>query len=329
MVNFYTKTKKVETINPEKGTSHVFDVPFRCLIVGPSGSGKTNTILEMIHRMKNTFINIVVCVKNREEPLYDLLKEKMKDRVQIYDGDIMVGKKTTPNVPPLDEVNVKDDKGYEPTLVIFDDLVCDKEQSIIGQYFIRGRKRNVSCVYLTQSYYRSPKIIRMQCNYTILKRNINRRDLASIIRETSIMTNLEELIKCYKISTQSMEDFLLIDSSNSTLYRGFSTTPLISLGEGEEIVIHREPLKEIVKTPVNDIRYDLRELHRKSTQAFIEALKSDGIKGIFPFVDIYNSYEIFCEDMALDRASKRLFGSEMKKIYMTMSDGKIVRYRIE
>ena len=38
-------------------------------------------------------------------------------------------------------------------LVIFDDFVCEKNQKPLIDYFIRGRHKNYSLIYLSQSYY--------------------------------------------------------------------------------------------------------------------------------------------------------------------------------
>ena len=51
------------------------------------------------------------------------------------------------------------------TLVVFDDLISDmlsnKELSpIVTELFIRGRKLNISLVFITQSYFVVPKNIR-------------------------------------------------------------------------------------------------------------------------------------------------------------------------
>ena len=42
--------------------------------------------------------------------------------------------------------------------VNFDDFVCEKNQTPLIEYFIRGRHKNCSVIYLSQSYYKTPKI---------------------------------------------------------------------------------------------------------------------------------------------------------------------------
>ena len=50
-------------------------------------------------------------------------------------------------------------------IVIFDGYVCDKNQKPLIDYFIRGRHKNCSIIYLSQSFYGTPKDIRLNCSH--------------------------------------------------------------------------------------------------------------------------------------------------------------------
>lgn len=187
--------------NPQYGKKHFIKVPFRALLCGGSGSGKTNLLLELIHRMSGTFTQIVVCCKSRHEPLYDYLSSKVpEDCLQFYEG--------VENIPPIEDFS-----GCGQTLIVFDDLCMDKKQNIIEQYFIRGRKvgEGISCCYLTQSYYKTPKSVRLQCNQIFLKKLSSQRDLRMILSEVSIGMDIKRLTACYKYATREPLNFLLID----------------------------------------------------------------------------------------------------------------------
>ena len=156
MINFYSQVKsKNQSYNPNF-SKHGIQVPFRILIVGSSGSMKTNTALNILKQMNGTFEKLIVCCKSKEEALYNLLEKKLKDGIKFYENGI---------VPPIDEFS-----GKEQVCIIFDDLMTLKNQNSIVEYFIRGRKKKISCMYLTQSYYKCPKTIRLNCNYIILKK---------------------------------------------------------------------------------------------------------------------------------------------------------------
>lgn len=112
---------------------------------------------------------------------------------------------------------------FGQTLVIFDDLVNEKDQSIIGELFLRGRKlgrdktlkdglQGVSILYLTQKYALVPTLIREQCNYIILKKISSKRDTVYILRNHSIGLEIDELLKIYNYCMkQGPVEFLLID----------------------------------------------------------------------------------------------------------------------
>lgn len=183
--------------------------PFRMGIIGSSGAGKSTLVLEIIHRMKDTFGNITLCCANADEPLYKFLRSKIKpEQLQVYEG--------YENIPPLDSLE-KDTQH----LVIFDDLVLSRRQDKIEEYFIRGRKisNGVSMIYLTQSYWKTPKIIRLQWNFIILKKLSSTKDLKMIMNDFSLGIDKEILLKIYKECTEEKSDFLLVDMDTDMEHR--------------------------------------------------------------------------------------------------------------
>ena len=51
-------------------------------------------------------------------------------------------------------------------LIVFDDMIADminnkKLNSIVTDLFIRGRKLNISLLFITQSYFKVPKDVRL------------------------------------------------------------------------------------------------------------------------------------------------------------------------
>lgn len=205
LVNFYSKMPKnllTQTKNPHFDVHHI-KVPFRMLIVGSSGSYKTGTLLNLINVMSDTYMSITIVTKNADEPLYKFIQTKIPStHLNIVEG--------VQNIPNLDEF----DKA-ENHLVVFDDLITEKNLKGVSEYFIRARKQNVSCVFITQSYF-SPdkdfKLIRRNCNYIILKKISGIKDLNLIMREYSLNISKEEFIKLYQsITNTSIMDFLMID----------------------------------------------------------------------------------------------------------------------
>ena len=99
-------------------------------------------------------------------------------------------------------------------LCVFDDVVNypDKEQGIIKEYYVRGRKwgKGISMCYLSQSFYRIPKIIRLQCNYLILLKLGSKRDLNLILGDYGLGADKCELMAIHKEATQIPFNFLKI-----------------------------------------------------------------------------------------------------------------------
>lgn len=188
---------------------HMLSHPFRMVIVGASGAGKTQLVVHILSKMRNTFANVYIYTKNKDEPIYQYLEEKIPSGLTIKEG--------------LDEVpNLQKDKngvikGFEKadeqSLVIFDDLVLEKDQSRIEQMFIRGRKiaGGISIMYLTQSYFKVPKTIRINCTYIILKKLASTRDLNLILSDYNLGVSKETLLELYKYCTREPTNFMLLD----------------------------------------------------------------------------------------------------------------------
>lgn len=204
LVDFYrhidkSLLKKYHNPNYEK---HKITIPFFGLIAGGTGSGKTQTLLNILKKMNGTFEKIILVCKSADEPLYKHLISKIpSSQLEVYENGV---------VPSVDKY--KDFSGQ--MLAVFDDMVNEKkaEQPII-EWAIRCRKIAGGCsfLYLTQSYYRCNKTIRVQCNHIFLKRLTSIRDLNMVVSEYGLGGMKDDIIKAYKdITKESKVPFLLI-----------------------------------------------------------------------------------------------------------------------
>ena len=215
MENFYTKkdvSKYCQKSENPNYNLHNFEIPFRGLVVAPSGSGKSNFITNLISlfcKGKGTYDKIYIFCKSRDEPLYQYLGDKSKGLIEIHED--------LSKLPPLNDLNP-----CEQSLLIFDDMITDiKKLPIISEYFIRGRKRGASILFLSQSYYNTPKLIRQNINYLIILKLGGTRDTNAILREASIDISKEQLLYMYKEATTKKFDCLIInlDKSGNERYR--------------------------------------------------------------------------------------------------------------
>ena len=110
------------------------------------------------------------------------------------------------NLPDLDKL----DKTTQ-TLIVMDDLVNEKNQKQICDYFIRARKKNASLIYISQSYYAVPKMIRNNLTYLLIKQVSSMKNLVMISREYDLGMEKKQLTSMYNDATRDKQDFLLID----------------------------------------------------------------------------------------------------------------------
>ena len=70
-------------------------------------------------------------------------------------------------------------------LIIFDDVIVDmlsnkRLTTTATELFIRGRKLNISLVFITQSYFAVPKNIRLNSKHHFIMKIPNKRELQQI-----------------------------------------------------------------------------------------------------------------------------------------------------
>ena len=183
--------------NSEVKHNSILPIPLMMVICGKTGSGKTRLLLKMM--LTDNFLdynNVIVFTPTKEQKDYLLLqygfeykllksdmiaitgilhkyrdeqieeickfysqnKEGSAEQIQISFYDQIH------NIPPPTTLNK-----YKKNLIIFDDCVELKNQTIIESYFTKGRHANCSCIYLAQNFYGIPKgNIRTQLSAIIL-----------------------------------------------------------------------------------------------------------------------------------------------------------------
>ena len=157
--------------------------PYRMLIIGPSGSRKTNALLNLIQKQDNDslFDKIYLYAKDLSESKYQFLIKKREDAgiKNLDDASAFIEYSNT-----MDDVydNIDDSKPRRKRkiLILFDDMIADimtnkNFQAIIKELFIRCRKLNMSLVFITQSYFRVSKDVRLNSTHYLIIKIHNRR----------------------------------------------------------------------------------------------------------------------------------------------------------
>ena len=142
---------------------YIPDYPYRILIIGGSGSGKTNALLNLINNQPD-IDKIYLYAKGPYEKKISILIKK-REKVGLnhfndpkafmeYSNDIQDVYKNIENYNPIKKRKV---------LIIFDHMIADminnnKLNPIVTDLFIRGRKLNISIVFITHLILKCQKM---------------------------------------------------------------------------------------------------------------------------------------------------------------------------
>ena len=95
--------------------------------------------------------------------------------------------------------------------------------SIVTELLLRGRKLNILLVFLSQSYFKVPKTIRMNVTYYLIMQIPNKIELQQIVSYHSSYIDFKDFIRLYKDYTKEPNSFLVNDrtlpSDNSLRFK--------------------------------------------------------------------------------------------------------------
>ena len=219
MINFDDIVNESKT--KHKNWPYIPDHPYRILIIGGSGSGKTNTLLNLINNQPD-IDKIYLYAKDPYEDKYQFLIKK-RENIGLkhfndpkafieYSNDMHDVYKNIDHYNPDKENKI---------LIVFDDMIADminnkKLNSIVTELFIRGRKLNISLVFITQSYFKVPKDVRLNTTHFFIMKIPNKRELQQIAIGHSSNINTTDFIKIYNKCTDKPYSFLVNDTTFSS-----------------------------------------------------------------------------------------------------------------
>lgn len=173
------------------------NVPFMMTISGGTGTGKTNSALNYAMNI-NAFDCYRIFAKNYQvDPLYKAFIDELKDASNETHTPLIYVETDIEKLPPIQDMMSKDGQEHS-TLIIVDDMINEANQEALCDYFIAARKYNTSCMYLSQSYFAIPIMIRKQQHYAVIS-HVHARDLERIIPEMN-KTELDasDVIQLYR-----------------------------------------------------------------------------------------------------------------------------------
>ena len=88
-------------------------------------------------------------------------------------------------------------------LMVFDDMIADminykKLNAIVTELFLRDRKLNVFIVFITQSYFKVPKDVRLNSTYFFIMKILNKGKLRQTALAHSSDIDFKDFVKIYK-----------------------------------------------------------------------------------------------------------------------------------
>ena len=202
MINFDDYTNENATEHNSKWL-YIPDHPNRILIIGGSGSGRTNALLNLINNQPD-IDKIYLYAKDPYEAKYQYLVNK-REKVGLkhyndskafieYSNDLQDVYKN------IEEYNLGKKR---KVLIVFDDMIAGminnkKLNPIVNALFIRDRKLNISIVFITKSYYKVPKEVRLNSTHFFIMKIPNKNELQHIALNHSSGIDFKDIMKIYK-----------------------------------------------------------------------------------------------------------------------------------
>ena len=212
MINFDDYVNEIafnenKTIH-NKNWPYLPDHPCRILIIRGLGSGKTNLLLHLIENQPH-IDKMYLYAKDPYESKYQCLINKRESVGINYFDDPQAFIDYSNDMDDVYE-NIDD---YNPDkenkiLIVFDDMIADminnkKINSVVSELFIRGRKLNISLVFITQSYFKVPKDVRLNTTHFFIAKIPNKREIQQIGINHSSNINIKDFVNiCRKYTTE-------------------------------------------------------------------------------------------------------------------------------
>ena len=181
---------------------------FRMLICGNSGNGKTNLLYHILMKPLINYDEIYLYARNLEQDKYQKLVQKIWELTCKVGYDIL--NVNNDKIIAVDEMDYEDNQ----KVVIFDDFVCDRNQSQLVDYFIEGRHKNCAVVS-SKSFYKTPKDIRLNCSHYCIY------DFPSSGEKNMISRELGVSKEKFKAATREPFSFLYVDKPMKKITKNF------------------------------------------------------------------------------------------------------------
>ena len=211
MINFDEYTNE-NRINHNPNWPYIPDHPYRILIVGGSESGKTNALLNLINNQPD-IDKIYLYAKDPYEDKYQFLINKRESRglKHFNDSKAFIGYSNDMH-DVYKNINDYNPDKENKILTVFDDMIANminnkKLNSIVTELFIRVRKLNISLLFITKSYFKVSKYVRLNTSHSFIAKIPNKRELQQIAINHSSNISSKDFINIYRECTAEPYSF--------------------------------------------------------------------------------------------------------------------------
>ena len=103
-------------------------------------------------------------------------------------------------------------------LIFFNYMIADmiqnkKLNSKVTNFFIRERRLNISLVFVTQSYFKVPKDVRLNTTHFFITKTLSKRELQQIVINHSSDINTKDFVNIYRKCTAEPYLFFVSDTT--------------------------------------------------------------------------------------------------------------------
>ena len=220
MINFGDYTNENKTEHNSKWP-YIPDHPYRILIVDCCGSGKKNALLNLINNQPD-IDKIYLYAKDPYKTKHQYLINKREkvglsryDDLKAFMEYSMICKMSTKML----KITIQ--KKNRKVLLVFDGMIADMINNkmlnpIVTELFIRGRKLNIFLVFITQSYFKVPKDVRLNSTHFFIVKIPNKRELHKIALNHSSDIDFKDFMKIFKKYSAEPYSVLVNDTTLSS-----------------------------------------------------------------------------------------------------------------
>ena len=103
-------------------------------------------------------------------------------------------------------------------LIVFDNVIADminnkKLNPVVTELFTKDRKLNITIVFITQSYFKVPKDVRLNSTHFFIMKIPNKRELQQIVLNHSSDIDFKDFMNIYKKCIAKPYSFIVNDTT--------------------------------------------------------------------------------------------------------------------